>query len=167
VSAPATAELTPAVAETAAKLAAMFRHLFANDGGAMLRAMEESGLSFTQCKTLFLLPRTEAQPWPLNEIASELGLSVASASRAVDGLVRKRLVTRVEDKQDRRVKRHAITPKGEEIVGRIVAARMAGLERFALTLTAAERRKLDAALDTLLAREEIAESYEELKEMSR
>ena len=162
-------ELTAETAETAAKLGAMFRYLFANDGGTQLQAMEESGLGFSQCKALFLLsdPDGEAEPWPLHELASSLGLSIASVSRAVDGLVRKRMVTRVEDKQDRRVRRVAITAKGGEVVSKIVAARMAGLERFAATLTAAERRKLDTALDALLGREEIARTYQQLKEISR
>jgi DNA-binding MarR family transcriptional regulator len=161
-------ELTPEAAETATKLAAMFRYLFANDGGTQLRAMEESGLGFSQCKALLLLsdPHGEAEPWPLHELASSLGLSIASVSRAVDGLVRKRIVTRVEDKQDRRVRRVAITAKGQDVVGKIVAARLAGVERFAASLTAAERRKLDSALDALLAREEIARAYDELKEIS-
>src|SRR3954453_9464517 len=100
------AELTPEAADTAAKLGAIFRYLFANDGGAQLRAMEDSGLGFSQCKALFLLsdPEGAGEPWPLPELASGLGLSIASVSRAVDGLVRKRMVTRVEDKQDRRVR---------------------------------------------------------------
>jgi len=162
-------ELSGKAAETAAKLGALFRYLFANDGGAQLRAIEDSGLGFSQCKALLLLGELEegAEPSPLHELASRLGLSVASASRAVDGLVRKRMVTRVEDKQDRRVRRVAITAKGREVVSAVVAARMAGLERFAATLTAAERRKLDTALNALLAREEIARTYEQLKEISR
>ena len=59
-----------------------------------------------------------------------------------------------------------ISDKGRDVVAKIVAARMAGLERFAATLTATERRKLDAALDALLAREEIAQTYEQLKGIS-
>jgi DNA-binding MarR family transcriptional regulator len=163
------AELSAETAETAAKLGAMFRYLFTNDGGAQLRAIEDSGLGLSQCKALLLLGELDgdAEPSPLHELASRLGLSITSASRAVDGLVRKRMVTRVEDKQDRRVRRVAITAKGREVVAEIVAARMAGLERFAATLTAAERRKLDTALNALLEREEIARTYEQLKEISR
>ena len=155
--------------ETAAKLGALFRYLFANDGGKMLRAVEESGVSLSAWKALLLLSDAHGtgEPLPLHELAAGLGLSIASVSRGVDVLVRKRMVTRVADKQDRRVRRIAITPKGQDLVDEIVAARMEGLERFAATLTKAERRKLDAALDALLAREDIARSYEEIKEISR
>jgi hypothetical protein len=39
-----------------------------------------------------------------------------------------------------------------------------GIEAFASTLTAAQRRKLDAAVDALMDREDIAKTYQHLKE---
>ena len=80
-------------------------------------------------------------------------------SRAVDGLVKKRLATRVEDPEDRRVRRVAITAKGKKLVDTLVVVRQAGMETFAASLTAAQRRKLDAAVDSLMDREDIAEAY--------
>ena len=47
-------------------------------------------------------------------------------SRAVDGLVKERLATRVEDPDDRRVRRVAITAKGKELVDTLLAVRQAG-----------------------------------------
>ena len=88
-------------------------------------------------------------------------------SRAVDGLVKKRLATRVEDAEDRRVRRVEITAKGKKLVddadGR-AAGRDGDLRR---SLTAAQRRKLDAAVDSLMDRADIAEAYEHLKEVGR
>jgi hypothetical protein len=43
--------------------------------------------------------------------------------------------------------------------------RQAGLESFAQGLTAAQRRKLDAAVEALMDREDIAATYEHLKEV--
>jgi hypothetical protein len=40
-----------------------------------------------------------------------------------------------------------------------MAARLAGLERFVETLAADERRKLEAALEVLLERDDIADIY--------
>ena len=80
-------------------------------------------------------------------------------SRAVDALVKDGLATRVEDTEDRRVRRVAITAKGKKLVDTLVVVRLAGLEAFASTLTAAQRRKLDAAIDSLMDREDIAETY--------
>ncbi len=116
-----------------------------------------------QCKTLLALagPGESAEPRQINEIAERLGLSLPSISRAVDGMVRKRLITRVEDPHDRRVRRIAIAAKGEKLVAELVSMRLAGLEVFASTLSPAQRRKLDAAIDSL-DREEIATTYQEL-----
>jgi DNA-binding MarR family transcriptional regulator len=84
-------------------------------------------------------------------------------SRAVDALVRKRLATRVEDRDDRRVRQVRITAKGKELVETLVAVRQTGIEAFAATLSAAQRRKVDAAVDSLMDREDIAQTYEHLK----
>ncbi len=153
--------------KTAARLTALLRHLFLYDRGNMLRLIEESGLSITQSKALLELgglgEATEARQ--VGDLAEALGVSVPSMSRAVDGLVKKRLATRVEDPDDRRVRRIAIAAKGKKLVDTLVVVRQAGMETFAASLTAAQRRKLDAAVDSLMDREDIAEAYEHLKEV--
>jgi DNA-binding MarR family transcriptional regulator len=100
-------------------------------------------------------------------LADELGISAASASRAADGMVRKNLVTRVEDADDRRVKRLALTAKGQLLADRIISARLAGLEEFTDSLASDERRKLEAALEALLERPEIAEIYRTYERKTR
>ena len=94
------------------------RHVFLYDRGNQLRVIEESGLSMTQCKALLELGGLgeEAEPRQVSELAERFGVSVPSMSRAVDGLVRSELATRVEDPDDRRVRRVAITAKGKELV---------------------------------------------------
>jgi DNA-binding MarR family transcriptional regulator len=156
-------EPTPDVRATAARLAALFGHVFRFDQGHQLRTIEESGLSMAQCKTLLALagPGQSAEPRQITEIADGLGLSLPSVSRAVDGMVRNKLITRVEDPNDRRVRLIAIAPKGEKLVAELVSMRLAGLESFASTLTASQRRKLDVAIDALDS-ETIANAYEDL-----
>jgi DNA-binding MarR family transcriptional regulator len=105
----------------------------------------------------------EPEPAAVTYLAERLGVSTAAVSRAVDALVRERLVTRVEDKHDRRVRRVAITARGRDLAGELIAARMVGLEAFAASLSGAQRRKLDSAFDSLLERQEIASTFEELK----
>jgi DNA-binding MarR family transcriptional regulator len=143
----AAAEVGPEAQETAARLTALFRHLFLYDRGNQLRVIEASGLSMTQCKALLEL----------------FGVSVPSMSRAVDALVRDGLATRVEDPDDRRARQVRITSKGNDLVETLVALRQSGIEAFAATLSAAQRRKLDAAVDALMDREDIAQTYEHLK----
>jgi DNA-binding MarR family transcriptional regulator len=153
--------------ETAARLSALMRHLFLYDRGNVLRVIEESGLSTTQCKALLELGGLgeETPPRQVSDLADTFGVSVPSMSRAVDGLVKKRLASRVEDAEDRRVRRVAITAKGKQLVETLLVVRQAGMEAFAASLTAAQRRKLDAAVDSLMDREDIVAAYELLKEV--
>jgi DNA-binding MarR family transcriptional regulator len=152
--------------QTALRLGALFRYMFAFDRGAQLRAMEESGLTLTQCKALFVLAGPpERGACPGKDLAEQVGLSMATISRAVDGLVDASYATRVEDPEDRRVRRIAITEAGERAVGQIVSARLEGLREFAEGLSATERRKLDGALEVLLRRPELAAIYEDVKEL--
>jgi DNA-binding MarR family transcriptional regulator len=74
-------------------------------------------------------------------------------------------VTRVEDPDDRRVRRLSITDKGRRLAGEIVAARLADLEAFADNLTPAQRRKLDGALEAVLDEEAIRAAVRELEEI--
>lgn len=162
----AATEATPELRETAARLGAFLRHVFIFSGGEHLRKMEESGLTLTQVKVLLMLAGPEGdEPYAGRDIAERLAVSLASVSRAVDGLVRKRLASRVEDPDDRRVRRLSITDKGRRLAGEIVAARMADLEAFAESLTPSQRRKLDVALEAMLGDEEIRAAARGLEEM--
>ena len=88
-------------------------------------------------------------------------------SRAVDALVKKRLVTRVEDPDDRRVRRVAITAKGKELVDTLLS-RPPG--RACESLRREPHRGRSGASSTppsssLMDREDIAQTYEHLKEV--
>ncbi|MGE5407736.1 MAG: MarR family winged helix-turn-helix transcriptional regulator [Syntrophothermus sp.] len=159
------AEVGVEAQETAARITALLRHLFLYDRGNQLRVIEESGLSLTQCKALLELGGLGQGTgrWQVSDLAAVFGVSVPSMSRAVDVLVKRGLATRVEDPDDRRVRRVEITAAGKEIVETLVAVRQTGMEAFASTLTAAQRRKLDAAVDALMDREDIAQTYRHLK----
>ena len=158
-------EATPEERETAARVIALMRHLFLYDRGNQLRVMEESGLSLTQCKAILEIGGLgEAlSSCQLKELAEKLGTSTPAMSRAVDDLVKKGLVTRVEDPDDRRARRIQLTAKGREVVDRIVTVRLKGVTAFAASLSATQRRKLDAAVDALMDREDIAHTYDLLK----
>jgi len=159
------AETTPQTQATAARLTALLRHVFLYDRGSQLRVIEESGLSLTQCKVLLELGGLgqTAEAWQLGDLAELFGVSLPSMSRAIDDLVKKKLATRVEDPDDRRARQVRITAKGKGLVDTLVTVRQAGIEAFAATLSAAQRRKLDAAVDALMDREDIAQTFEHLK----
>src|SRR5215203_2730036 len=145
--------------ELALKLGAFMLRCMSGASSDVFRMLDESGLTFSQMKVLVELETAEEDARTVTALSEELGISAASASRAADGLVRKKLLTRVEDPDDRRVRRLAPTAKGRDLAERIISARLAGLEDFAESLDGDERKKLEAALDVLLERPEIAEIH--------
>jgi DNA-binding MarR family transcriptional regulator len=145
--------------ELSIKLGAFVLRCLGGRSGDVFRTIDESGLTFAQMKVLVELENADEDARTVTALSEELGISAASASRAADGLVRKKLATRVEDSHDRRVRRLALTAKGRDLADRIISARVAGLEEFTDALSREQREKLEAALDALLQRPELAEIY--------
>ncbi|HEX2391615.1 MAG TPA: MarR family transcriptional regulator [Solirubrobacterales bacterium] len=162
---PGSTEIDDAARDTAARVTALMHHVFLYDRGSQLRVIEGSGLNLTQCKVLLEIGGLggSAQTWQVGDLAELFGVSVPSMSRAVESLVKAGLVTRLEDPEDRRVRLVGITPKGKDLVAELVTVKQAGVAAFATTLSATQRRKLDAAVDALMEREDIAKTYEHLK----
>jgi DNA-binding MarR family transcriptional regulator len=162
-------ETSPAEKDTAARITALMHHMFLYDRGNQLRVIEETGLSITQCKVLLELGGLghSAEVWQVSDLAEIFGVSVPSMSRAVDALVKAKLASRVEDPDDRRVRRVKITAKGKKLVATLVTVRQTGIESFVATLSAAQRRKLDAAVEALMDRGDLAQTYEHLKGSDR
>ena len=153
VQATASAELSAtALAED---LFALLVYLLKASGQDMLRAMGELDLSMSQWKLLHVL-EDSADELSLKRLSESLALSLPAASRAIEGLHQRGLVNRNEDEHDRRMKRVGITAGGRELVRRLAETRLHILEQFASSLTDGERRRLAAALDPVVAREEIA-----------
>jgi DNA-binding MarR family transcriptional regulator len=123
----------------------------------MLEVIDELGLSLTQLKALQLLSTHEPAEMSLKQLGDSLELSMPAISRAVDGLVHRRLVTRTEDQTDRRSKRVRPTKSARQLVARLTDIRFSQLGEFVDTLTPRERNKLAAAFAVLAEREEIAE----------
>ena len=146
-------------ADLAIKLGAFLLRCMGGASSEVFKVIDESGLTFSQMKVLVELEAADEDARTVTALSEELGISAASASRAAEGLVRKKLATRVEDSDDRRVRRLALTAKGRELADRIISARLAGLADFTDSLDPNERQKLEAALDALLKRPEIAEIY--------
>jgi DNA-binding MarR family transcriptional regulator len=153
--------------ELALKLGAFLLRCMGGASSEVFRLIDESGLTFSQMKVLVELESPDVDARTVTALSDELGISPASASRAADSLVRKKLATRVEDPDDRRVRRLALTARGSELADRIISARLAGLEDFTASLGGDERRKLEAALDALLKRPEIAEIYRTYERKAR
>jgi DNA-binding MarR family transcriptional regulator len=139
----------------AADLYALIVFLHKNCNADLFEALGAVELSLTQVK---LLHHLEDQPREitLKEAAESVHVSLPAASRMVDDLVRRGFALRREDDEDRRMKRVCLTDSGREVIRRLNAARLSGLEQFAETLTTAERRSLASALSKLLERNDVA-----------
>ncbi len=139
--------------QLADELMAFFVRLMHGDQGELFAVVAELELTMPQVRGMFVLNACEGG-MPLTELAPRVGLSVAAAGRAVDGLVRKGLVARAEDPDDRRIKRLSVTPDGLVAIGRIAEARREGFRRFAETLDPRRRAVLAEAFATALRPEE-------------
>lgn len=150
--------------DLALKMSAVFLAVSRHDGGDFLREVEESGLTLTQCRALTVISgASESERRSARELAGQMGVTDSTFSRAIDALFKRELVTRTEDEQDRRVRQIAITAEGQRLVSGLLARRRAGVEDFAASLSAAQRRKLRSALEALLENDEVASALRQVK----
>lgn len=139
-------------------LGGLFLYLANANNRDFLPQVSELDLTLTQLKALFQL-EGRSNELSMKEISDGLGLSLAATSRTVDGLCKRRLVTRDEDAQDRRVKRVRLTAKGQATIDRVTAVRLATLQRLVEGLSDEEREHLAAALGPILERDDVRRFY--------
>lgn len=149
-------------ADLARSLAGFLRFVTLSSDREFLQQVSDLDISLTQLKVLSHLnelpPPTEGEEpehLSVKQLAEQLGISLPAASRAIDPLVKRRLVSRQEDALDRRVKRVRLTARGEAAVGRVIASRLASAETMLASFTPSEREKLAEALEEILSRPEI------------
>jgi DNA-binding MarR family transcriptional regulator len=145
----------PAADVLARQLVGFIRYAWSGSDSEFTREVAEQDLSFSQLKTLLLVAE-HAGTLSVKDVADGLGISLPTASRAVDSLVRRGLLERAEDPVDRRVKQVRTSRRGDRLVERLIAARIRSFEVLLAGFTATERRKLGDALDEILARPDIA-----------
>ena len=106
-------------------------------------------LSFSQVRMLMVLAYVDTA-LPINQIATHLDLTLASAGRNVDRLLQERLVERNENAHDRRVKLVQLTPLGRDLVSQHFACHRRMLAEFTHRLSEADRVRMAAALVPIL-----------------
>jgi DNA-binding MarR family transcriptional regulator len=134
--------------DLAGELLDLWSHLMRGSSQQMFAVLGELDLTMTQMKTLSMLDDC-IEEVSVKELSERLVLSLPATSRTVDGLLRRGLLSRHEDLEDRRIKRVRLTDEGRKVVHRIVTARLQGLEAFATTLSDDQRAALMAALSDL------------------
>jgi DNA-binding MarR family transcriptional regulator len=121
----------------------------------LFEAMGVLELSITQIKLLHHL-EGDGPELTLKQVAERVPISLPAVSRTVDDLVRRGMVHRHEDDEDRRMKRISLTDEGRTVIRKLNAAQMSGVEQFTNDLKDGERELLAAALSELLQRPELA-----------
>jgi DNA-binding MarR family transcriptional regulator len=145
------ADLPPGVAELADKLGTLTRCAMQTGENDFFQAIDDLQLSFTQFKLLIKLWEHDSE-LSVKAAGDSLGLSLPAISRAVDGLVQRGLVTRVEDESDRRAKRISATDAGRDLLDRLVKLRAKTIVDLAASLDPAEREALSNALTPVVTR---------------
>lgn len=115
--------------------------------GWLARSTEQ--LTFSQLKLLKLVARTEA--YNISEVAAFMGVSNAAASKAVDRLVRRKLLRRTESEGDRRAVELAVTDEGRRILEQYDAVTTRTLGEIFRDVPADELEQAAGLLDRLSA----------------
>jgi MarR family transcriptional regulator, organic hydroperoxide resistance regulator len=93
------------------------RMMFTRIITGLARMLRNEGLSLGHIAALHLIDHHGTLC--VSDVAEQLELSISAASRLAEGLVRRDLVSRVEDPEDRRTKVLALTTEGSAFVDRI------------------------------------------------
>src|SRR5246500_592961 len=106
--------------------------------------IEETGLGLSDFGVLEVL--LHKGPLPVNTIGPIVDLTAGSISIAVDRLVQKGLVSRVESAEDRRVRIVALTPRGKSLIDSAFRRHTGQMKRVFSELSPEELRALEVAL---------------------
>jgi DNA-binding MarR family transcriptional regulator len=126
-------------------LGQLLLHVHRTSAPELFKQLGELGLSFTQVKALNLL-RISDEDVNVKDVADSLSMSLPAMSRALDKLVQRDYVERVESEKDRRAKLVRLLPAGRAVLDDIEQARKSAIEELTATLSDDERAALHAAL---------------------
>ena len=126
----------------------------------LLHARRRFELNLAQFRIISVLSQSDALS--IREIAESARLDKAHATRALNDLISRSLVTRVVDQQDRRLREVRLTPAGHAVATASVPFLIERQTRLERRLTATELRVFDKAL-ALMAEEAERMLAEELQ----
>jgi MarR family transcriptional regulator, 2-MHQ and catechol-resistance regulon repressor len=106
--------------------------------------IEDTGLGLSDFAVLELL--LHQGPMPVNTIGPIVDLTPGSISIAVDRLVTKGLVSRVESAEDRRVRIVSLTPRGKELIVTAFRKHSGQMKRVFSGLSPEELQELEVML---------------------
>lgn len=156
---------SPEAIQVALQLGTLFRRML-SFGAASTSLLEAGaqGLSFLEFKAIMELGVFESRDnFCLADISESTGASMPAVSRAVDSLVRKGLVSRAEDPEDRRRRLITLTDEGHKVTNAALMGRAVGAVKLAESFTPDQLKDLDSVLSRLIEREDLASIHEQLE----
>ena len=120
--------------------------------------LEETGLDDTDFRILEAL--LNKGPLPVNTIGPKVNLTPGSISVAVDRLLDRGLVSRVESHEDRRVRVVSLTPKGKELIAPVFRKHAVEIRKMFADASPKEVRSLETILKKIGKRAERLETRE-------
>lgn len=139
----------PTPAAIGALIEEFLRRLCGGQESRSLSAFADLDLSFSQVRMLMVLAYVDTA-LPINQIATHLNLTFASAGRNVERLLQENLLDRKESAHDRRVKLVQLTPLGRDLVSEHFECHRRMLADFTHRLSEADRVRMAAALVPVL-----------------
>jgi MarR family 2-MHQ and catechol resistance regulon transcriptional repressor len=106
--------------------------------------LQQSGLGDSDFRVLEVL--LHKGPLPVNVIGPKVGLTPGSISVAVDRLHARRLVSRIEDAEDRRIRMVDLTPEGRALIEPVFSRHAEFMEKIVAVLSPEERVQLEDLL---------------------
>ena len=113
------------------------------------RSRRDPDLSLPEFRGLVFINRSPG--CSLNDVAEHIGLEAPTTSKLVESLVRRGLVSRREDMNDRRRVNLSILPDGQKTIDAAFQHTHQFLTRHLAHLSEGERQSLFAAMETLKA----------------
>ena len=114
--------------------------------------LAETGIDDTDFRILEAL--LNKGPLPVNAIGPKVFLTAGSISTAVDRLVERGLVSRVESSEDRRVRVVSLTPKGKRLIAPVFRKHAADIRKVFADASPKELQALESTLKTIGKRAE-------------
>jgi MarR family 2-MHQ and catechol resistance regulon transcriptional repressor len=130
----------------------VLRKAFQSAAKYLYAGLEETGIDDTDFRILEAL--LNKGPLPVNTIGPKVYLTPGSISTAVDRLVERGLVSRVESPLDRRVRIVSLTPKGKELIAPIFRKHAAEIRKVFAHASPKELRALETVLKKIGKRAE-------------
>lgn len=113
-----------------------------------VRYAREKGLSRSMLGTLhFLRHHGNAG---VSDLGEHLGVSNAASSQMVERLVEEGLLERVEDQEDRRMKKISLTDKGLSVLKDSINARLSWIEDLAQEFNPEEKDQITTAIQIMI-----------------